>query len=155
MKIENYKKAGKFRIFFPILLVFAIPLIGFGLFGNESYSYIYTILGVVALLIYGVFIFRKPNYFYFETNQNFIIIRFYNPHPGFTKPKAFQIPINSFSDYKIKQELGGFRKFIFFQIKKRKQKGWYPAVSISLLKKDEIEKLKNELESIKKMKSFK
>ncbi|MBN2662974.1 MAG: hypothetical protein JXR68_04940 [Bacteroidales bacterium] len=148
MKINNLHKADKFRFYFPMLLIFSLPLIGYSFFAKEEYTYLYGVAGGIALIVYILLWMRKPHYFNIETKYNEIIVKFYNTHIGFSKPKSFQIKNSDFNGYSIIENLGGFSKSIVFQIKKGKKVGSYPPISISLLSKNEIKILENELNTI-------
>lgn len=148
MKINNLHKADKFRFYFPMLLIFSLPLIGYSFFAKEEYTSLYGVAGGIALILYIVLLMRKPHFFSIETKYNEVIVKFYNTHIGFSKPKSFQIKNNELNGYKIVDQLKGFSKSLVLQIKKGKKVGSYPPISISLLSKNEIKILENELNTI-------
>jgi hypothetical protein len=155
MKIENYEKAGKYRLYFPLLFVASATLIIYSVAVFDKLKSVWLGIGVVLYLIYLFLILKKPYYINFEVKHTSIVVRFFNPHPFLSKPKAYNIRINDFAGYEIVEKLGGLNKFIVFKIKKGKQIGAYPPLSVSLLTKDQIENIKKELDTILKIKKLK
>lgn len=148
MKLNNLHKADKFRFYFPMLIIFSIPMIIYAFISTEELAYLFGIAGGVALIVYILLWMRKPHYFNIETKYNEIVVKFYNTHIGFSKTKSYQIKNNELYGYDIAEQLGGFSKIITFKIRKGKKVGTYPPVSISLLSKEDVTKLKNELDTI-------
>jgi len=148
MKLHNLQKSGKYKFYIPLLLLVAILMIGFAVFYNDEYSITYGVIGGVALIFYIILLFKKPNFFGIETKYNVVIIRFYNTHLGFSKPRSYQIKNKDLHGYQISEQLGGYSKTITFMVKKGGKIGSYPPVSISLLKQSEIKELKSELDTI-------
>ncbi len=155
MKIENYEKAGKYRLYYPILWVFIATLTIYPLIFNVPLKIIYFSIAGVIFLLYLYLLLKKPYYVNFEAKHTSIVVRFFNPHPFLSKPKAYNIRINEFAGYEIIEKLGGFNKFIIFKIKKGKQVGSYPPLSISLLTENQINDIKKELDTILKIKKLK
>ena len=156
MKVDNYRKSIPFKIYFIVTLVIFISLSVYTAFNKGAdYFYVYLGLSIIFGIIYLFMWLRKPNYFYFEILHSSIVIRYFNPHPFFSKPKAFSISLTSLIGYEIKQRLKGFNKSIIFEIKKAGKKGKYPPISISLLSASEINEMKKELDIILKIRSLK
>lgn len=153
MKIDTYKRAGKYRLILPLLPFISLIFVVFAFIEGGQSAQIYLAITAVFMIIYLFLILRKPHYFYFETKHNTVIVRFYNPHIGFTKPRAYQIAISNFAGFSVKKSL--LSKSIIFKIKKGKKTGDYPPVSISLLNKGELVRIKEELNTIIKMNKFK
>ena len=155
MKIDNYRKAIAYKFYFPIIGVGALSIFIYSLIEQGNLNLIYYAISLLLVVLYVFLAIRKPNYFYFEPRHSTIIIRYYSPQPFFFFFKAFEIPINYFSSYEIKQKFSGYKKSIIFKIKKGKSTGQYPSVSISLLSQNEIDQLKKELDTILKIKRLK
>ncbi len=151
MKLDIQYKSDKFKFYFPMLLVFSLPMIAYPITSTEPKAFYFGIAGGVALITYIVLLIRRPHFFSIQTKYSDFLVRFYNTHVFFSKPKAYQIKNSSFSDYKITEKFNGFQKSIAFQIKKEGKKGWYPPISISLLSKNELKVLKKELDTILKI----
>jgi len=150
MKLDNYKKAAKYRLIFPLLIFPATIIILFAIFSKEAHANIYAIIGGALIIVYIFFHIKRPYFFHFETTNDKIIVRFYNPHPGLTKPKAYQIAIKELSNYKISKNF--ISKSISFEVKKGNKKGWYPPVSITLMTNQEIKSIEKELNTILRLK---
>ncbi len=149
------EKAMKYRLYYPILLVFGISLLIYAFATKDNLFAIWLGAGGFALIVYFLLLIKKPHYFSIETTHNKIIIRFYNPHPFLTKFKSIQIPIQKFYEYEITQKLGGYIRLLKLKIKDKGKTGEYPALSISLLNENQLDMLKKELDTIIKMNNFK
>ena len=149
------EKAMKYRLYYPILLVFAISMFVYAFVTKDNLFAVWSTAGSVAIIVYFLLLIKKPHYFSMETTHSKIIIRFYNPHPFLTKFKSIQIPIQKFYEYEITEKLGGYSRSLKLKIKDKGKTGEYPALSISLLNKNQLDLLKKELDSIIKMNKFK
>lgn len=154
MKIENFRKAGKYTVFLPIILLVSIIFVVYPFVGGLTVKTTYIVIGITIFVVYLFLFIRKPFYFYFETKFKSILVRYYNPHPMFIRRKAFEVPIDSFVKYEIKSTMFGLRKKLTLFVKKGKKVGAYPSVSIILLDKGQIINLKNELDTLLKVKSL-
>ncbi len=155
MKIENFKKAAPYRLIFPLLIISFVVSLVFYFSNPVDYNIILLIIGIVLIFIYIFFFFKKPYYFSFETKYKSFVIRFFNPHPFLSKFKAYEIQLDEFDKYEIKDSFKGFNKNLILHIKKGKKSGTYPPVSLSLLSKNQIEELKKEFNTLLKIKSLK
>lgn len=147
MKIENYKKAMQFRLYVPVLILFILLISVFYIFNIEKY-FIYPIISSLLFIFLIIILYVQPHYFSYESKNSSLIFKFYNPYSFGKKIFSFVINSSELHNYKIENSLFGLKKQIHIEIKKNKQIGTYNPISISLLKKSQIENLKKELDFV-------
>ena len=144
--ISNFKSTAKITILTGVLLVVAVVLFIFALI--EPYRQkIYLILAGIVFVAYLVILLRKMHFFSIHRENDTLIIRFYNSHPLLSNYRQIKIKLDEFDGYELKG--GWFRQEIIFKIKRGKQTGKYPPVSITLLSKDEKRQLLEMLDNLK------
>ncbi len=136
--IDNFKTAAKISVALGVLLVITVVLYIFSLI-EYAHRKTYLILGSVTLLVYLIMLLKKLHYFGLNIENNTLIIRFYNPHPFISNYKQIKIPLEEYDGYELKKHL--FGQEIIFKIRRGKQTGKYPPVSITALSKDQKQQL--------------
>jgi hypothetical protein len=154
MKLDNKLTAYKYKFYFPLLLLFGIVPPIFYFLKIEEFIFL-PFIGLLFILIYILLLIIKPYYFSFESTYNSIRIKFYNPHIFFSKYKVIEIPTNNLKSFNIKNSFFGLKKSLNIEIKKDKKSGFYPPLSISILKNSEIKKIVDEFNYILKTNSVK
>ncbi len=154
MKIDNFRKSAVYRLVYPILFAIAISFIAYFFIDSASYKILWLILGLCAVLVYVYFLLKKPHYLGIEIKSRIIIVRYYNPHPFFERRKAFEVPIQNFEKYKIKEEMMGKRRMLTFFVRKGNKIGSYPPVSATLMTKTQLDSLEKELNTLLKIKKL-
>ena len=154
MKVDNRLNTAKLKIFYMIMLGVIFSLLAYYFFEDKDadkiiYKSVPFVIGLLVLTYFS-FLIRKSNYFYLEYIGKKITIRFYTAHPIFRNYKAIEIQKTYFYDYEIKKSLLGLRKDLQIAVKTPKGKFKYPPLSISLLNKEQYQKLIKILDELKK-----
>lgn len=137
----------QFRLYVPVMIIFITIISVFYIFNIEKY-FIYPIISSFLFIILIFILYIKPHYFSYESKNASLIFKFYNPYSFGKKIFSFSVNSTDLHNYKIEKELFGLKKQIYIEIKKNKQIGQYKPISISLLKKSQLENLKKELDFI-------
>ncbi len=146
MQIDNFKRVAKITIAYGVLLIIFIVLFLFSFF-EPYYRNIYLVLAGVFFAVYLFLLLSKPHFFSLEEKNSTLIIRFYNPHPFVGNYRQIKIPIQEFDGYEVRRGLFGQR--LVFKIRRGKQTGHYPPLSITALNKEEKLRLFDYLDKIK------
>lgn len=119
------------------------PLLGIE---RNQYAIIATL---IYILYYAFSYFRDFNYFYFNNNSSKIIIRYYSLKPLSSEQSSVEINQQEFHKFEIKESWGGLRKYLIVYQKTTKGIAKYPPISISILKKKDVDQLTRELSNIR------
>jgi hypothetical protein len=108
-------------------------------------------IGATALYIlyYAFGYFRDICYFYFNNNSSKIIIRYYSLKPLSSEQNSVEFHKHEFKKFEIKESFGGLRRYLIIYQNTAKGIAKYPPVSISILKKKDVDQLTRELSSIR------
>jgi hypothetical protein len=151
MTLQNKIEAAKYSLFLRIFLSLTVLLwliILFIPFYDEFHFF--TIAASLTSLAYLAILLRTPHYFWVtDLDKRYVTIRYYNVHPGFVKPKELKIQKGSIDEIKIISLFWGWRKLLSISIKTKNGSAKYHPINISLLNKNEIEKLKRSLNTWK------
>lgn len=142
------------KLAFLILLVFFLVLL------YATTYFVTPVLGIernhfaiAATLLYIVYYsftyIRDLNYFYFNNNSSKIIIRYYSLKPLSSEQNSLEISKQDFQKYEIQNSLGGLRKYLIIFQRTAKGIAKYPPISISILKKKDVDQLTRELSNVR------
>ncbi len=150
MEFDNNKtlyNAMRTELFATVIFGSLVPLSFLGIYQNKfielaDYQYaliIVLVYSVVAYFWYGL----QPHYISINTNGNDILIKYFRILPKFIKPKPkmVKIPKTTYVKYKIETSSFGMKKALYLFQRTKKGVVKYPAIYISSLKEDEIDKL--------------
>jgi hypothetical protein len=153
MLIDNKKSSIgvklKKRILILVLIITIIIFFSFNLFresmlGITGTGYTIILSGVVVIYHFWCFI-RDYNYFYFSDQGLKLIFRYYSLSSLFRKPNSIEIPKNEFVKCQYEKKIIGLRRYLVLYQQTKDGIAKYPRISISLLKKQEIDGLSNHL----------
>ena len=147
MIIQNKLEAAKYSLFLRIILGVNGILIAmmFILMAPTDLLFTKGMLAIAAAT-YIAFLIRMPHYFvYSDGDTNYITIRYYNVHPLWVKPRQLKIPKGYISKVEVKSYLFGWRKTLHISVITKTGEAQYKPVNISLLTKEQAQKLKNHL----------
>lgn len=140
-------------IFLFLLVLFLVILYTTGLFyepvmGIERNQF--AIAAVVLYIIYYALTYlRDINYFYFNNNSSKIIIRYYSLRPLSSDQNSLEMNKQDFYKYEIKNTMGGLRKYLVIYQRTARGIAKYPPISISILKKKDVNQLIHELNNVR------
>ncbi len=147
MIIQNKLEAAAYSMFLRIILGVVGIFIAMMFILTAPFDIFVSRIGMAVILaVYIAFLIRMPHYFIFsDSHEQYILIRYYNVHPLLVKPKQYQIPKEQIADVKIKSLFFGWRKMLLISVYSKNGVANYKPVNISLLKKEQAEKLKKQL----------
>jgi hypothetical protein len=106
----------------------------------------YALAATVAYaLFYSLSYFRDTSYIYFNNNSSKIIIRYYSLRPLTNDQNSLEIHKAEFYKAEISEKLGGLRRYLIIYQRTAKGVAKYAPISISILKKKDVEQLAREL----------
>ncbi len=135
MNYSNFKSIAKFTIIYGVLLIVVLVMIIFSMIEPYNKTW-YLLVAGVLFAAYLVLLLIKPHFFGLNLNKNVIEVRFYNSHPFLSNYKQFKIPLSEYDGYELRKTLLGPR--IVFKIKRGKQVGRYPALSLTAVPKRDL-----------------
>ncbi len=146
MNYNNFKTVAKYSIIYGVLLIIVIVLLIFSAI-EPYFKKWYLLIAGITFAVYLVLLALKPHFFGIQLNKNVLEIRFYNPHPFVGNYKQIKIPVAEYDGYELKKTLFGPR--IIFKIRRGKATGRYPALSLSAVKKQDLEEIIKFLDKLK------
>lgn len=139
------------KLFFLLMLVLFLVL----LYTTEYFANA-PVLGIernhyalAATLLYALYYsfsyFRDTSYIYFNNNSSKIIIRYYSLRPLSSEQNSLEIQKTELYKAEIVEKFGGFRRYIIIYQRTAKGVAKYAPISISILKKKDVDQLAREL----------
>lgn len=132
-------------VFFLVLLYtttfFINPVLGID---RNTYAIAATAL---YICYYAFSYFRDIAYFYFNNSSSKIIIRYYSLRPLSSEQNSLEMNKVDFHKFELKNSFGGLRKYLIIYQRTAQGIAKYPPISISILKKKDVEQLTRELSS--------
>jgi hypothetical protein len=152
MIIENKKQTFKIwlqKFFATVLFVPAILVIWFTRLldnlvpGMEKVHYLLiACIPYFALLLYHYLL--KPYFIFFTDNGDKIILRYYPINAFNNKKHSIEIPKKNFVKFETKKFFLGREKIILYR-RQKNQIAKFPPISLSAMKKGEVEQMKRVL----------
>ncbi|OQX98313.1 MAG: hypothetical protein B6I24_05590 [Bacteroidetes bacterium 4572_128] len=159
MKINKSLKSRKIKFALDFSISASFVFLFLAWFLEKELMYFFS---VIFLLLY-IFLFLKDyNYFFYSDDKNKIILRFFRIRSFFdnnmilrflrlknffkSKKKSYEIHKDKLFKYKIKKNF--FSKEIIFFQKTENGIFEYPAVNLSILSKEEINKIERSINQI-------
>ena len=149
MLFENRKKSAKTKFYFMLSLFFYLILIVgslvFDVFRGYSFIIITTILFIIAFVIITHL---KFYYFSFDVEEDKMIFRFSSLSLIVSLNKTIEIPQALFVKFNVKESFFGYKKELFLYQKLKGGIAKYPPISISLLKRKDVDKISKMLNAV-------
>ena len=149
MKLDNAKRAGIIKLIYmlvPLLVVFSAALVYLYFDAKDLRYMVYAF--VVLLLFFLIMAVLKFNYIIFYAGPDKITIRFKALSPFNTPSNSVQIKVGEFKSYEIKSSIFGIKKLLFLYQQTPSGLAKYPAIGLSALNGDEIDKITKAFELI-------
>ncbi|MFH2094148.1 MAG: hypothetical protein ABIJ16_00505 [Bacteroidota bacterium] len=151
MVIDNFKatisvKIRKFvmAIIAMLLIILCLMTELFKFWKDSQYHISFIVAGLFLLFVVFEYA-RNLHYFYFTNEGPKLIFRFYTMRIFQHVKKAVEIPVNTLYKFEINRGFAGFRTELVIYQKIDRKIVKYPAINISLLKKQEKTDLANTL----------
>jgi hypothetical protein len=132
-----------------VLVVILVGKLPYTFWGLNKYHWAIVFCAIYILMaIYESLL--ELNYIYFSDENGIIRLRFFSLSYFNSKKNSIEIPVQEFITYDIRKRLGGLKtKIILHRILKSKEAS-YPAVSLTMLSKKEINQITSILDQYKK-----
>ncbi len=150
MEINNLSNVKRFHIFAGVFLL-VMALVGLywreihELLGRPTFAMRMGFSGTI-LLGMGVILLMKPAYFYCEITERKILIKYYKVF-WYENGGFIEVSKNEFKKYELLYYNYGLTKELLLSIRQNSQIIDYKPISISLLRKSDIQKLIGALEN--------
>ncbi len=139
--------------FLVLLVLFLVLLYTTKIFIHPSIGIERNHMALGASILYVIYYsftyIRDFNYFYFNNNSSKIIIRYYSLKPLSSEQNSLEILKQDFQKHEIKESLGGLRKYLIIYQRTARGVAKYPPISISILKKKDVDQLARELSNVR------
>ncbi len=139
--------------FLILLVLFLVLLYTTNLVKNFNIENERNNIALAATILYIVYYsftyIRDFNYIYFNNNSSKIIIRYYSLKPLSSEQNSLEILKQDFQKFEIKQTWGGLRRYLIIYQRTAKGIAKYPPISISILKKKDVDQLTRELSNVR------
>lgn len=147
MIFENRKKANKIKFMFMLLVPLYLIILVISMFLEFLEGFWFQIAWTALFLLsYSFLLMRNLNYIYLNTKTNKIIFRYVTLNPITKTNNSIEISKESFVRYEIRKVMMGINTNIIFYQRTHKGDAGYDPVSITTLTKDELDKIKLELD---------
>lgn len=149
MKLDNAKRAGLIKLVYmlvPLLMVFSAALVYLYYDVKDLRYMVYAFVGL--LLFFLVMSVIKFNYIIFYAGPDKITIRFKALSPFNTPSNSVQIKVGDFKSYEIKSSIFGIKNMLFLYQQTPSGLAKYPAIGLSALNGDEIDKITKAFELV-------
>lgn len=148
--MNNRKNAGKVNLFFSILLLLVLIILGTSFLWDIGLERTLQISLVVLFLIIA-FTYYSGGFYYFEleSDNSGFRIKHYKLFPFGKQYKVYQIPLERYSHYTIKKLAGGLFSWLYLYERTNRGLAKYPSIGISALSPSQLKVLIDYLESIK------
>jgi len=154
MVIDNSNYTVKNKLLRLALLVVTAGLIAYVSILAEGDSWFHISRQYYSLIIFSVYviyntyrILRKYYFIYFSTDLGKITVRFYHITTFFKKCQFFEFPLTEFHTFEIQKKWLHTSLIIYRKQGNKITK--YPPISITSLKRSEIDQIVNTLQNIK------
>ncbi len=146
--IQLRKLIFLFLLVLFLVIIYTTNIMSEPLWGIER-NYFALTATALFILYYLISYLRDTNYFYFNNNSSKIIIRYYSLKPLSSNQNSLEINKSDFYKYEIKNSFAGFLKYLIIYQRTMKGIAKYPPISISILKKKDVDQLIRELSNVR------
>jgi hypothetical protein len=147
-QLNNKNRSGNF---FALFIVSGIVFVGAGFYfvaTNMTYALIATIVAAVAYFI--LFSKAKPSFFEMLVSEKQIQFNYYSVSTTTRNYQSIEIELNQLKDFTIVSKIGGLQKNLIVSVQSKFGIADFPPISISILKRNEIAQVLQELNEIQK-----
>ncbi len=137
----------KMGVMLTSVLLLAVIVMSFIFEWSKNHTLEYLIAAVYVLFMVFIFI-KDYTYIYLVTDGPKIILRYIPLKPLSAGNFSIEIPKKDFVKLEIVKSFGGLNKKFVFYVKSQQGVAKFKPVSITILSKQEIEKIVNELNEI-------
>jgi len=149
MLINTKEISSRIKFLTMTVTLVCLALIGVSLFFSWSKSHVLEFCLAGVFILYLLFIYLKKYYYiYYNTDGTKIIIRYTSLLPLSAGNYSIEIPKRDFVKAEIRKRFGGLRKELILYVHTPQGVAKFKPVSLSTLKKEEIDKIMENLSYI-------
>lgn len=148
--LENKSRATSFFILFIVSGILFVGAAFFFVAANMNYELIATIVAAIAYFV--VFSKIKPSFFELVVTDQMMQINFYQVSSVARNYQSIEMYLHQLKDFHIENHFLGLKKSLVISVESKYGIADYPPVSISILNKNEIARVKKVLTEIIKSK---
>ena len=138
-QLNNKGRSGNFFILFILSGIAFLGLAFFFVATNKTYELIATIILAVGYFI--LFSKIKPSFFEMLVTDRYLQVNFYSVSSTVRNYQSVEMELHQLVGFKINQSIWGMKKTLTLSVQSKYGIADYPPISISILKKNEIEQI--------------
>lgn len=138
-QFNNKNRSGIFFVFFIFSGVLLLGLAFYFVAVNMNYELLATILLAVGYFI--LFNKIKPSFFEMLVTEQHLQVNFYSVSSAVRNYQSLEMELYQLLGFKIKQSMLGMKKTLILSVQSKYGIADYPPISVSILKKNEIEQV--------------
>ncbi|MCF8361766.1 MAG: hypothetical protein K9G70_03995 [Prolixibacteraceae bacterium] len=147
--IFQLNNKGRSGIFFILFILSGIVFLGLAFLfvaTNKTYELIATILIAVGYFI--LFHKIKPSFFEMLVTERYLQVNFYSVSSTVRNYQSIEMELHHLVGFQVKQSILGLKKTLTLSVQSKYGIADYPPISVSILKKNEIEQVVHVLNKI-------
>jgi hypothetical protein len=147
--IFQLNNKGRSETFFILFILSGIVFLGLAFLFvaiNETYELISTILLAVGYFI--LFHKIKPSFFEMLVTERYLQVNFYSVSSTVRNYQSIEMELHQLVGFQVKQSILGMKKTLTLSVQSKYGIADYPPISVSILKKNEIEQVAHVLNKI-------
>jgi hypothetical protein len=135
-QFNNKGRSASFFILYILSGIFFLAAICFFIFTNINIPLICTV--VLGLIWFIIFSQIKPAYFEFLVTETELQVNYYSVATALKNYQSVLIPLNQLKGFEIRKKMFGYKKDLILTVESKFGLADYPPVSVSVLKKGEL-----------------
>ncbi len=145
-QLNNKGRSGNFFILFILSGIVFLGLAFLFVATNKTYELIVTILLAVGFFI--LFNQIKPSFFEMLVTERYLQVNFYSVSSTVRNYQSVEMNLHQLVGFKVNQSILGMKKTLTLSVQSKYGIADYPPISVSILKKNEIEQVAHVLNKI-------
>ncbi|MDA3880239.1 MAG: hypothetical protein PF436_07630 [Prolixibacteraceae bacterium] len=145
-QLNNKDRSGNFFVLFILSGIVFLGLAFLFVATNKTYELIVTILLAVGFFI--MFNKIKPSFFEMLVTERYLQVNFYSVSSTVRNYQSVEMNLHQLIGFKVNQSILGMKKTLILSVQSRYGIADYPPISVSILKKNEIEQVAHVLNRI-------
>jgi hypothetical protein len=145
-QLNNKGRSGNYFIMFILSGIVFLGLAFFFVATNKTYELIATIL--LAIGYFVLFQKIKPSFFEMLVTERYLQVNFYSVSSTMRNYQSVEMELHQLVGFQVNQSILGVKKALTLSVQSKYGIADYPPVSVSILKKNEIEQVAHVLNKI-------
>ena len=138
-QFNNKGRSANFFVIYVVSGILFLSAICLFIFTNMNLPLILSVvIGIVWFILFNQI---KPSYFEFLVTETEMQVNFYSVATAIKSYQSVLIPLSGLKGFEVKRKLFGFRKNLILTVESKFGLADYPPISVSILKKGELNQI--------------